>query len=288
MLGRNVAGETQGGLANVSIEQVLVWNPDVIVTIDQEFAATVRNDPSWAAVKAVRDNRVHLSPKMPFGWVDFPPSVNRLIGLWWLAKILYPERFPEDLRDTDARTSTRVSITSRRHRRKSTMYLRAGIDSLPRMNNARSALPGFAIAIAVLIAGLLLALTVGRYPVSLGDLIAVLVAKLRGSSRRYIARGRKRHLAGARAARDGGDAGRRGARGGRHGVSGIVSQPAGLAGYSRGIVGRGAWRRARHLSLARRVRDPGHRLCRRADRGRHRLRDRRVGALARSDPGAGA
>ena len=98
MLGRNVAGETQGGLANVSIEQILVWDPEVIVTIDQEFAANVRNDPSWAAVKAVRDNRVHLSPKMPFGWVDFPPSVNRLIGLWWLAKILYPERFPEDLR----------------------------------------------------------------------------------------------------------------------------------------------------------------------------------------------
>jgi iron complex transport system substrate-binding protein len=98
MLGRNVAGETQGGLANVSIEQVLLWNPDVIVTIDQEFAASVRNDPSWAAVKAVRDNRIHLSPKMPFGWVDFPPSVNRLIGLWWLGKILYPERFPEDLR----------------------------------------------------------------------------------------------------------------------------------------------------------------------------------------------
>jgi iron complex transport system substrate-binding protein len=98
LISRNVAGETQGGLANVSIEQILVWNPDVIVTIDQEFAAMVRNDPSWASVKAVRDNRVHLSPKMPFGWVDFPPSVNRLIGLWWLAKILYPERFPEDLR----------------------------------------------------------------------------------------------------------------------------------------------------------------------------------------------
>jgi iron complex transport system substrate-binding protein len=98
MLSRNVAGETKGGLANVSIEQILLWNPDVIVTIDQEFAASVRSDPSWASVKAVRDNRVHLSPKMPFGWVDFPPSVNRLIGLWWLAKILYPERFPEDLR----------------------------------------------------------------------------------------------------------------------------------------------------------------------------------------------
>ena len=35
LIGRNVAGETQGGLANVSIEQILVWNPEVIVTIDQ-------------------------------------------------------------------------------------------------------------------------------------------------------------------------------------------------------------------------------------------------------------
>jgi len=48
------------------------------------------------------------------------------------------------------------------------------------MSHARSAVPGFAIAIAVLIAGLLLALTVGRYPVSLGDLISVLVAKTGG------------------------------------------------------------------------------------------------------------
>jgi len=98
MLAQNVAGGNSGGLANVSIEQVLLWNPEVIITIDQDFAAGVRNDPAWTAVKAVRDGRVHLSPKMPFGWVDFPPSVNRLIGLWWLAKILYPEKFPEDMR----------------------------------------------------------------------------------------------------------------------------------------------------------------------------------------------
>jgi iron complex transport system substrate-binding protein len=98
MLAENVAGGNQGGLANVSIEQVLLWNPDVIITIDQDFAASVRSDSAWASVKAVRDGRVHLSPKMPFGWVDFPPSVNRLIGLRWLAKILYPDKFPEDIR----------------------------------------------------------------------------------------------------------------------------------------------------------------------------------------------
>ncbi len=95
---RNVAGEQRGGLSTVSLEQVLAWAPEVIVTIDRDFAASVRSDSLWASVPAVRDGRVHLSPKLPFGWVDFPPSVNRMVGLWWLAKILYPERFPEDIR----------------------------------------------------------------------------------------------------------------------------------------------------------------------------------------------
>jgi iron complex transport system substrate-binding protein len=98
LLARNVAADTRGGLANVSIEQVLLWNPDVIVTIDKDFFANVGRDPAWAPLAAVRAGRVHLSPKLPFGWVDFPPAVNRLIGLWWLAKILYPEQFPEDIR----------------------------------------------------------------------------------------------------------------------------------------------------------------------------------------------
>jgi iron complex transport system substrate-binding protein len=95
---RNVAGETKGGLATVSFEQVLKWDPEVIVTIDRDFAGGVRSDPLWKDISAVRSGRVHLSPKMPFGWVDFPPSVNRLIGLRWLAQILYPDHFKEDIR----------------------------------------------------------------------------------------------------------------------------------------------------------------------------------------------
>ena len=71
---RNVASELGGGLATVSIEQVLRWDPEVIVTIDLAFAATVRDNTLWQGVRAVRDGRVHLSPKLPFGWVDFPPA----------------------------------------------------------------------------------------------------------------------------------------------------------------------------------------------------------------------
>jgi iron complex transport system substrate-binding protein len=94
----NVAGDRKGGMATVSVEQVLAWNPDVIITIEPAFATSVRSDPVWAPIKAVQTGRVYLSPRLPFGWVDFPPSVNRLIGLWWLAKALYPNQFPEDLK----------------------------------------------------------------------------------------------------------------------------------------------------------------------------------------------
>lgn len=96
---RNVAAELgKGGLVQVSIEQVLRWNPDVIITTDPNFHALARAHPIWSAMPAVRAGRLHLSPALPFGWIDFPPSLNRLIGLRWLARVLYPDAFPEDLR----------------------------------------------------------------------------------------------------------------------------------------------------------------------------------------------
>lgn len=94
---RHVAAGLQGGLATVSIEQVLGWDPEVIVTIDQSFAQTVHTNPLWRGVSAVKNGRVHLSPKLPFGWIDFPPSVNRLPGLWWLGSKVFPTLFPEDM-----------------------------------------------------------------------------------------------------------------------------------------------------------------------------------------------
>lgn len=95
---RNVAGEREGeNIYRVSLEQVLTWNPEVIITIDPVFYGTVRDDPRWQSVAAVQAGRIHLAPGQPFGWVDFPPSVNRLLGIYWLGKMLYPEQFPEPL-----------------------------------------------------------------------------------------------------------------------------------------------------------------------------------------------
>jgi len=100
--GVNVAerGAGRGGIANVSIEQVLAWAPDTIVTWDPNFFAGGVNDPVWATLPAVREGRVFLSPRLPFGWIDAPPSINRVIGLRWIAGLLYPDKFPEDIRTT--------------------------------------------------------------------------------------------------------------------------------------------------------------------------------------------
>lgn len=96
--GRNVADGPGGGLFNASLEQVLLWNPDTIVTINRDFAAQVNTNPAWANVEAVRRKRVFLGPSLPYGWVDSPPSINRLLGLQWLGRLFFPNRLAGDIR----------------------------------------------------------------------------------------------------------------------------------------------------------------------------------------------
>ena len=91
-------GLERGGLRGTSLEQVLAWNPDTIITLDAAFPATARSSAGWADVDAVRRDRVFVSPRLPYGWIDSPPSVNRLIGLQWLTRIFYPEVAAADIR----------------------------------------------------------------------------------------------------------------------------------------------------------------------------------------------
>ena len=95
---RNAAAEARAGLVTVSFEQVILWNPQVILTTDPRFWGMVWNDPRWRAVDAVSRKQVYLSPHLPFGWFDFPPGANRLMGIWWAGRILEPKAFDIDLR----------------------------------------------------------------------------------------------------------------------------------------------------------------------------------------------
>ena len=98
--GRNVAddGGATRGLVQASMEQVIVANPDTIVTWDPNFFGKVFDEPLWQGIDAIEDGRVYLSPTAPFGWIDRPPSLNRMMGLIWMAGLLYPDRWEGDLR----------------------------------------------------------------------------------------------------------------------------------------------------------------------------------------------
>ena len=83
------------GLSPVSMEQVLAWNPDVIIAGNKGFYNNIYSDPNWQKIKAVQNKQVYSVPTDPFGWFDRPPCLNVIIGIPWTAKVLYPDKFAE-------------------------------------------------------------------------------------------------------------------------------------------------------------------------------------------------
>ena len=87
-----------GGLVRVGAERLLTFAPDAIVTLDASLRDSLATRPPWPALAAVKAGRVFVAPALPFGFIDSPPSVNRLIGLSWLMHKLYPGKAAGDLR----------------------------------------------------------------------------------------------------------------------------------------------------------------------------------------------
>lgn len=96
--GKNVADiQMQEGVGqvDVSIEQVIKWNPEVIITTSTDFYQKVYNNSKWADIDAVKNKQVYLSPQSPFKWFDRPPGANIIIGIPWTAKVIYPDKYSD-------------------------------------------------------------------------------------------------------------------------------------------------------------------------------------------------
>lgn len=88
---------TMYGMEKVSIEQVMLYDPEVILVKERAFFDRVYDDPRWKGIRAVRDKKIYLIPRLPFNWFDRPPSFMRILGLKWLAGILHPEAVKSDM-----------------------------------------------------------------------------------------------------------------------------------------------------------------------------------------------
>lgn len=79
------------GRVSVTFEEVVKFNPDVILVYDKTFFDSLKTDKKWRLLKAVREGRVYLLPRGPFSWFDRPSSFMRFLGVKWLAKVLYQD-----------------------------------------------------------------------------------------------------------------------------------------------------------------------------------------------------
>jgi iron complex transport system substrate-binding protein len=79
-----VAPPGQGPLRQATVDDIRKLDPDVVVFADPAMLATLAQSEAWKSVRAVRDGHAYVVPAMPFGWLDEPPSINRLLGLAWL------------------------------------------------------------------------------------------------------------------------------------------------------------------------------------------------------------
>jgi iron complex transport system substrate-binding protein len=81
------------GLVEVSMEQVLFWNPDIMV-IDFGEPERLFQEAKWKTVKAVRSRSVYKEPVGIFIW-NRPTAESAVLHPLWLAKIAYPDRFKD-------------------------------------------------------------------------------------------------------------------------------------------------------------------------------------------------
>jgi iron complex transport system substrate-binding protein len=95
----NVAAPLGSGeLTRVTRDQMFAWDPAVIIAQQRRFYTALQRDRAWRRLAAVAKKRVYLAPADPFGWIDDPAGVNRIIGLPWLTALFYPDVYQEDLR----------------------------------------------------------------------------------------------------------------------------------------------------------------------------------------------
>ena len=81
----------------VDMEQILNWNPDVILFAPDSVYDTMSGDAAWQGVTAIQNGAYYEVPMGPYNCMGFPPSVQRLLGMLWMAKVLYPEAADYDL-----------------------------------------------------------------------------------------------------------------------------------------------------------------------------------------------
>ncbi len=106
LVANNVAdlGQVSGSGTGVeiSMEQLALWNPQTILFAEGSIYDTVASDPAFADLDAVKSGSYYEVPATPWNWLNSPPTVNQVLGMQWLPRLLYPDQYDGDMYETVA------------------------------------------------------------------------------------------------------------------------------------------------------------------------------------------
>ncbi len=88
-----------GGGNIISMEQAYVFDPDVIILSTGGPYSSMSTAAEWSQLKAVKDGKYYEIPGEPYNWMSGPPSVNSVLGVWWLGNLVYPDLYDYDMKE---------------------------------------------------------------------------------------------------------------------------------------------------------------------------------------------
>ena len=99
----DVSADAQGsgtlGDYSATLEQVYVWDPDVIICNTAEAADYIASEASWAGLSAVEEGRVYNLPVSTSRWGQ-RGDPETFLGMLWLGKTIYPDLYADfDLKE---------------------------------------------------------------------------------------------------------------------------------------------------------------------------------------------
>ena len=89
----------KGGGNQINLETAMMADPDVIIFTEESIYKEVSTLSGWKEMTAVKNGSYYMVPTMPYNWLGNPPSMNMLIGVWWLGNLLYPEYYSYSMVD---------------------------------------------------------------------------------------------------------------------------------------------------------------------------------------------
>lgn len=88
----SLAGDPTNEHIEIPVEDIIKWNPDVIIAANTNVTAQVKADPSLKDIAAVKNDKVYCVPMY-----ERTDGITSIIGLMWVAETLYPDQFQFDI-----------------------------------------------------------------------------------------------------------------------------------------------------------------------------------------------